>query len=290
MHKHSGFDLLIIDEAGQATELSTLIPLCLGINRTVLIGDHKQLPPTVKNEKVKRCGYGKSLFERLQNHSLENVLLLDTQYRMRPEICKISSSCFYDDKIKNGENVISEAWEKEWNKEEMGNKYGPVMFYDVKTSIFNIKDKSKTNKQKKNIYVNENEANGIFCFIRNFAKSFPNININESISVISPYNDQVALIKRKLKHDYPGIKVNSVDSFQGQENDIILISTVRSKDNIGFLKDERRLNVMITRARFSLIIFGDADTLCQDKNWRKIISELKSKKYIKPLKFAFWNN
>jgi len=303
------FNLLIVDEACQCSELTVLIPFCYNINQSVLIGDPKQLPPTIKNHKIEKCGYGVSLFERLQEGSPPNeVFLLDTQYRMHPSISKLSSNCFYDGKIKDGPNVKSSQWIKGWIKEDTS-KFGPVIFYDIKGNESNGRGSS---------FCNEKEADQVINCIFELLQSYPNICFNKKFSIISPYSAQVNLIKKKLKESYirtlentleyikytkdkvlkfygnniemesdkgyldlikevdlfDHINVSTVDGFQGQENDIVIISTVRSDGKIGFLKDKRRLNVSISRSRYSLIIFGDSSTLKTNKDWRRIMTDI----------------
>lgn len=312
------FDLLVVDEACQASELTVLIPFCLNISKAVLIGDPKQLPSTTINKTANSLGYGRSLFERLYKIDPTKVFLLNTQYRMHPKFSKLVSSRFYENKIFDGENVKSQKWIKEWTKDK-NSKFGPVMFFDVK-------DTSSLSSSK---YTNETEADQVVNFITKLLLSYPTIDFSNKIDVITPYKDQVLLISKKLKENYEKtlesllkykfnkndfnieiynktlnlndyaselrsinildfVNVNTVDSFQGQENDIIILSNVRSNTkNIGFLNDSRRLNVSISRARFSLIIFGDSSSLKNNSNWNYIINELKSMKCFESVSFYF---
>jgi len=296
------FSLLIMDEASQATELTTLIPFRYEIPQTIIVGDQKQLPPTVKNSIAERQGnYGVSFFERLQQNNPTAVHLLNTQYRMHPHISKLSSSLFYDNKIKNGDNVLSKKWVKAWC---MDPKFGPLRFY-------NVEGEMRKGDSDVSIY-NETEATQVLNFIQQLLKTCPHIYFSKRIAIISPYRAQVSLIKRKLHEYFEGkmkdmftkidekrsnmnediikrfktlfketnildfISVNTVDSYQGQENDMVILSTVRSKTwQLGFLKDDRRLNVAITRARHSLIIFGDEKTLSKSTSWKKMIKDIK---------------
>eukprot|EP00833_Pecoramyces_ruminatium_P017062 jgi/Orpsp1_1/1191094/evm.model.d7180000083464.1 len=315
------FNLLIVDEASQATELITLIPFCYNIPKAVLIGDSKQLPPTVINSTVAEQNYDRSFFQRIESNSPNSVHLLNIQYRMHPMISKLSSQCFYSNAIVNGDNVTSKKWQKDWC--EQNSDFGPLMFYDIK-GFTNNNDGSLNNVK---------EANQILDFITDFLQSPEYVGFNSKISIISPYRAQVNLIKYKLKNYYrnalkkfnttidleefkklnlndkklnlkldikdevngkqnknilkrfnilDNINVNTVDSYQGQESDIVILSCVRSNTHsLGFLRDKRRLNVSITRARYTLIIFGDSDTLCKDKEWKKIINEIKKMKRFK---------
>jgi len=327
------FSLLIVDEASQATELNTLIPFCYNIPKSILIGDSKQLPPTVVNHDLEDKGYNCSFFERLDTNSPNSVHLLNIQYRMNPLISRLSSHCFYSDSVIDGDNVRSKKWEKDWCK---GNpEFGPLWFYDVN---------GPTNNHNASLN-NVKEAGKIIKFIDNFLKHPEKIGYDTKISIISPYRAQVILIKEKLKHYYrsyfnsfkiktdikefksmnlsdkesiltsyindedddnndiensqknvensgkknkllknvlkkfnvlENINVNTVDGYQGQESDIVILSCVRSNTHsLGFLIDKRRLNVSITRARYSLIIFGNSKTLQKDNEWNTIIKEIK---------------
>jgi len=301
------FTLLIVDEASQASELTTLIPFCHNIPKAILIGDPKQLPPTILSDEVSENNYGRSLFQRLQENSPNSVHLLNIQYRMHPDISKLSSRCFYSNEIINGENVKSKAWQKEWC---LNPEFGPLMFYDI-NGVTNYSNNSLNNVT---------EANQVLNFITQLLQITPKVNFNSRIAVISPYRAQVLLIRNKLRAyykqalatlnidhakeiDFSGdkialsdenkeilrkinildhISVNTVDSYQGQESDIVLLTCVRSNTkNVGFLADKRRLNVAITRARFTLIIFGNSETLCKNKYWANIITEIKEMKCFK---------
>lgn len=315
----SKFTLLIVDEASQASELTTLIPFCHNIPKAVLIGDPKQLPPTVLSSEVADNKYGRSLFQRLQENSPDSVHLLNIQYRMHPMISKLSSRCFYSNEIINGENVQSKNWQKDWCQ---NSEFGPLMFYNI-DGVTNYDNNSLNNVT---------EANQIINFITQLLQMTPKINFNGRIAVISPYRAQVLLIRnllrkyykqmldslhldQKKEFDFFGekivldsdsrellkkinildhVSVNTVDSYQGQESDIVILSCVRSNTKkVGFLADKRRLNVAITRARFTLIIFGNAETLCKNKYWNNIITEIKEMKCYKAVRllvnFFFYN-
>ncbi|ORX59291.1 P-loop containing nucleoside triphosphate hydrolase protein [Piromyces finnis] len=308
----SKISLLIIDEACQGTELTTLIPLCYDIPQIVLIGDHKQLPPTVINKIAeKKCHYDLSFFERLQRNSPDSLYLLDTQYRMHPKISVLASSCFYNKKIADGENVKSEEWIGSWCKYDY--KLGPVQFFNISGKM----GKGSISDNNSSSSCNESEATQVLNCVVELLHRYPDLYFNKKIAIISPYNAQVSLIKRKLIKYFNEertrfinnlndmtiqfyekqinldnkkfmdefmkanildfISVLTVDGYQGQESDIVILSTVRSRTNqIGFLRDKRRLNVAITRARKSLIIFGNSTTLKMDENWNKVINDIKS--------------
>ncbi|KAL6630334.1 AAA domain-containing protein, partial [Neocallimastix sp. 'constans'] len=272
-----GFGFLIIDEACQATELTTLIPFTYNIPQIVLIGDPKQLPPTVKSGKLQKCNYGRSLFERIYKRSKSELTLLNVQYRMHPDISRLANKAFYDNKIFDGENVKSKEWIGEWCKNNK--KFGPLVFYDVK---------GNTTQNNNSSISNEEEAQLVINCINELLHSYSNICFSKRISIITFYNAQVSLIKKKLREYYEdtfkellkkanifkNIQVNTVDSYQGQENDIVILSTVRSDGKIGFLRNANRVNVSLTRARNSLIIIGNVKTLCTNGHWNKIIKDI----------------
>ncbi|ORX65298.1 P-loop containing nucleoside triphosphate hydrolase protein, partial [Anaeromyces robustus] len=290
--KELKFDLLIIDEACQCSELTALIPFCYDIKRCILIGDPKQFPPTIKSQKIEKCGYGKSLFERIEDGSSSNeIYLLNTQYHMHPNINVLTSKYIYDGKIINAPIVKSEKWKKEWNKDN-DSKFGPVRFYQVNGTISNNNGSS---------FNNEEEATQVINFISELLLTYPNICFHKKISIISPYSAQVLLIKKKLRELYKKttllkdedilnhINVSTVDGFEGKENDIVILSMVRCDKKVGFLKDKRRLNVSISRARYSLIIFGDVTTLILDNNWKNIITEIINMGCLKQVNILFFN-
>jgi superfamily I DNA and/or RNA helicase len=245
------YSTLIIDEASQALE-----PECwnamLRADRIILAGDHLQLAPTVKSMKAEKIGFSVTLLTRLAD-SLKHSYLLDTQYRMNDKILSFSNKKFYDSKLKSASGINS--WTLEDDTE-------PLVMVDTSGSGF-----EETMNPKSLSRYNEGEY---FILREHFIlnqKKYQNI----SIGIISPYREQVKFLSNKIEEDEVfssfEIEVNSIDGFQGQEKDVIYISLVRSNDRgeIGFLKDERRLNVAMTRARKKLIIIGDMSTLSQDE-------------------------
>ena len=280
------FKYVIIDESTQCNEVECLLPIVHGSNHVVLIGDQKQLGPTVLYPKAKMLGMKVSLFERMIRIHPENFMALKKQYRMNEELSKFPSDFFYDEKIKSSskhkesENkYIKRIFKKFcWPKKDI-----PIMFININnktTSKYNLNINNKKNEEK--------EEENYFTFERDMGKSYENeleakitvklINMfndiksykkgKYDIGIITPYIGQKKLILEKLylkdkDFDYYNnniVTVASVDSFQGKEKDFIIINTVRSnyKNFIGFLKDPRRLNVSLTRAKHGLIIIGDA--------------------------------
>ena len=272
------FGTLFIDEAAQALEAACWIPMRRA-GRVVLAGDHCQLPPTVKSIAAMRAGLGKTLMERIAENKPEVVTLLKIQYRMNEEIMRFSSDWFYHGKVQSAPQI----------------KYRSILDYDHAITWIDTSDKEPTDTIEegedlnfKEQFVGEsfgriNKAEAELTLLT-LAEYFTKIGkqrvIDERIDVgiISPYRAQVQYLKRLIKK-YEFFKpyrrlisVNTVDGFQGQERDVILISLVRSNDEgqIGFLKDLRRMNVAMTRARMKLIILGNKETMTQHPFYKKL--------------------
>ena len=272
------FGTLFIDEAAQALEAACWIPMRRA-SRVILAGDHCQLPPTVKSIAALRAGLGKTLMERIAENKPEVVTLLRIQYRMNEEIMRFSSDWFYGGKVESAPQI----------------KYRSVLDYDHPITWIDTSDKepSDTIEENEDLNFKEQFVGESFGRINKaeaeltlltLAEYYTKIGkqrvLNESIDVgiISPYRAQVQYLKKLIKK-YEFFKpyrrlisVNTVDGFQGQERDVILISLVRSNDEgqIGFLKDLRRMNVAMTRARMKLIILGNKDTMTQHPFYKKL--------------------
>ena len=272
------FGTLFIDEAAQALEAACWIPMKRA-SRVILAGDHCQLPPTVKSIAALRAGLGKTLMERIAENKPEVVTLLKIQYRMNDEIMRFSSDWFYGGKVESAPQI----------------KYRSVLDYDHPITWIDTSDKEPADTIEegedlnfKEQFVGEsfgriNKAEAELTLLT-LAEYFTKIGkqrvLNDSIDVgiISPYRAQVQYLKKLIKK-YEFFKpyrrlisVNTVDGFQGQERDVILISLVRSNDEgqIGFLKDLRRMNVAMTRARMKLIILGNKETMTQHPFYKKL--------------------
>jgi len=238
------FDTLFIDEAGQ-----TLEPLAWLIfphaSKWVLAGDPFQLPPTVLSKEASRLGFSQSILERSIKYA-NSVHFLDTQYRMRKSIADFSSTYFYENKLLTPTHLA--------DKDEH------VLFIDTAGTGF----EEETGEDGFSL-MNEGEINLISNYLIN-----NNINLNTS-TFISPYSAQIELAKKTFSKE---LFIRTIDSFQGQENETIIISLVRSnaEAEIGFLKDYRRMNVALTRAKEKLIIVGDSSTLGQDVFYEKLLS------------------
>jgi ATP-dependent RNA/DNA helicase IGHMBP2 len=234
---------LLIDEAGQCIEPMAwcIFPLA---NKYVLAGDHFQLPPTVLSYEAAKMGLAKSILEVSIEH-IKNIYLLDTQYRMQQNIAGFSSNYFYNGLLKTAQHLQT-------NEKN-------ICFIDTAGSGFN-----ETNGQQGTSLQNEGELVIIKKIIETEL-----IDLNK-LAIISPYSGQVSAAKEMFNNQ---IRISTIDSFQGQENDTIIISLVRSNDEaeIGFLKDYRRMNVAITRAKNKLYIIGDSATICNDNFYKSFL-------------------
>ena len=284
------FGTLFIDEAAQALEAACWIPI-RRCSRVILAGDHCQLPPTVKSIAALKAGLGKTLMERIAENKPEVVTLLKMQYRMNEEIMRFSSDWFYGNQVESAPEV----------------KFRSILDLDlpmtwVDTSVF-MNSLEKTDNPESPEHrlfreqfvgdsfgrINKAEAELTLLALEQYFEKIGKTRVlNErlDVGIISPYRAQVQHLRRLvMKREYFKpfrhlISVNTVDGFQGQERDIILISLVRSNDagQIGFLRDLRRMNVAITRARMKLIILGDAPTMTHHPFYRKLYEYVKALK------------
>ena len=247
------FDVVIVDEASQATIPSVLIPIAKA-RRFILAGDHKQLPPTIISNHAQDLQ--NTLFESLIEKYPHKSQLLNVQYRMNKSLMEFPNSEFYNNNLKSDSSVNNITLKDISDVEDDD----ALLFVDT----CDVENHEKHLKDSKSI-VNHVEARIALKFANDYVKA----GIDEKdIGIISPYADQVKLISEKTD-----IEVKTVDGFQGREKEIIIISTVRSNEHgqIGFLKDLRRLNVAITRAKRKLIIIGNSDTLKSDATYERLI-------------------
>ncbi|CAI8586116.1 unnamed protein product [Vicia faba] len=262
-------EFLVIDEAAQLKECESTIPLQLpGLTHCILIGDERQLPALVKSKIADKCEFGRSLFERLVTLGYKRKML-NVQYRMHPSISLFPCTEFYDEKLSNAAIVMEESYNKSFLE---GDMYASYSFINIAEG----KEKSGRGHSLKNMV----EVAAISEIIKSLKKEFMRKKKKVSIGIISPYNAQVYEIKEKVKqytsksNSEFSVSVRSVDGFQGGEEDIIIISTVRSNGsgNVGFLSNRQRANVAMTRARYCLWILGNATTLINsDSVWRKVV-------------------
>ena len=264
------FNTLFIDEAAQALEAACWIPI-RKVSRVIFAGDHQQLPPTVKSIAALKAGLGKTLMERIVENKPEVVTLLQVQYRMNDQIMQFSSREFYDGKLQTAPEI----------------KYRGILDYDNPMSWYNTDDLPDEIESKEEFVgesfgrINKAEAELTLQHLELYYGRIGKQRILDEridVGIISPYRAQVQLLrgmikKREFFKPYRHlISVNTVDGFQGQERDVIILSLVRSNDEgqIGFLRDLRRMNVAITRARMKLIILGSVDTLTKHPFYKRL--------------------
>lgn len=260
------FGTLFIDEAGQALEAACWAAI-LKADRVVFAGDHQQLPPTIKCVEAARGGLDKTLMQKIVEGKPSAVTLLDTQYRMNEAIMNFSSQWFYEGRLKAAPEVAHRTL-AEWD--------APLVWVDTRACQFSERVNASQSR------LNRSEAGLLLNILKDYVRQmFFDSSLIEhiNIGIISPYKAQVGILRRmaaKSRTLAPlrnRLSINTVDGFQGQERDIILISMVRDNDrgNIGFLKDLRRMNVAITRAKCKLIVVGNCETLSQHEFYRELI-------------------
>ena len=277
------FSTLFIDEAAQALEPACWIAIRRA-SRVILAGDHQQLPPTIKCYEAMKQGLDKTLMERIVENQPDAVTLLKVQYRMNDDIMKFSSDWFYHGEVQSDASVKHRS---------VLDYEHPIQWIDGNEMLQQVNEELKE-EEKLNIdfteqFIGENhgrinkaEAELVLSTLNNYINKIGRERFlaeRLDVGIISPYKVQTQYLRqqiRKREEFRPFrqvISVNTVDGFQGQERDIIIISLVRSNENgqIGFLSDLRRMNVAMTRARMKLIIFGDKATLQHHAFYRKLI-------------------
>ncbi|KAK3421375.1 hypothetical protein EUGRSUZ_G02033 [Eucalyptus grandis] len=268
-------NLLVIDEAAQLKECESVIPLQLpGVKRLILVGDECQLPAMVESKVSRRARFGRSLFERFSSLGYSRQLF-NTQYRMHPSISLFPNFKFYQNQILDGTNVKSKSYRKSHLPWPM---FGPYSFINIPDGEEQIGDDGCSRR-------NPVEVEVISRIVRNLYRAWNGSEEDLTVGVISPYKAQVAAVLAKLGKKYENIKgfmvkVKSVDGFQGGEEDIVILSTVRSnsRGNIGFLSSPKRTNVALTRARYCLWILGNGKTLTKSKSvWEAVVDNAKSR-------------
>ena len=263
------FGTLFIDEAAQALEAACWIAIRKA-HRVILAGDHRQLPPTIKSPEAMHGGLDKTLMEAIVENKPKAVSLLTVQYRMCDTIMQFPNREFYEGKLQSAPEV----------------KYRGILDWDtaiewVESPVLDAVGIENRESAAGLSKVNLAEAQLTLATLQRYFEKIGKDRILEEhvdVGIISPYKAQVQLLRRMLKQDrywkpYRSlITVNSVDGFQGQERDVIVISLVRSNEHgdIGFLRDLRRMNVAITRARMKLIIIGDRSTICRMPFYRRL--------------------
>ncbi|MFZ1705437.1 MAG: AAA domain-containing protein [Saprospiraceae bacterium] len=251
------FDTVIIDEASQALEPECWVAM-LKAKRVILAGDHLQLPPTVKSQEAIKKGLEITILD-IMAESLAESSLLNVQYRMNDVILGFPNQQFYQNKLSSFTNI---------KQRYLPNDEAPLVFIDTAGCGF-----EETINPKQISYKNEGE----YFILREYLLHKAEILVGASIGILSPYAEQVRYITEEVSEDDSThlfqLEINTIDGFQGQEKDVIIISLVRSnhRSEIGFLKDARRLNVAMTRARKKLIIIGDSATIAAHPMYNDLI-------------------
>lgn len=269
------FPTVIIDEAAQSVELSALIPFRYGCKQCILVGDPNQLPPTVLSKDAAKLKYEQSLFTRIFKQHKDKVLMLDTQFRMNPDISYFPSKEFYQGILKDGPNMAA-VTARPWHSDPRFPKY---RFYGVAGEM----------SKRSNSFQNVEEAKVAVDMISELFRRFPDVDWNNTIAVLAPYKAQAHLLRDKFRASFDSrifekVSVSTIDAFQGQEKDIIIFTTVRASEHgsIGFVGDVQRLNVAITRARSSLWIVGHPQSLSRNFVWQRLINDAQRRNLFVP--------
>nr|XP_043619819.1 uncharacterized protein LOC122591622 [Erigeron canadensis] len=273
--KMSPLNLLVIDEAAQLKEAESTIPLQLpGIKHVILIGDECQLPAMVKSNVSSGSCFGRSLFERLSSLGYPKHLL-NVQYRMHPSISFFPNWKFYQSQILDGENVTSNSYIKQYLS---GPMFGPYSFINV---VGGKEERDDDGQSLRNMV----EVALVIKIVQSLYRACHDSKEKVSIGVVSPYASQVATIQEKLACKYEkldgfSVKVKSIDGFQGGEEDIIILSTVRSNErgSVGFISSSQRMNVALSRARHCLWILGNERTLVKSESvWGELVCDARNR-------------
>ncbi|PWA72412.1 uvrD-like Helicase, ATP-binding domain, P-loop containing nucleoside triphosphate hydrolase [Artemisia annua] len=268
-------NIVVIDEAAQLKEAESTIPLQLpGVKHAILIGDECQLPALVNSNVCIASGFARSLFDRLSSlgHSKH---LLNVQYRMHPSISFFPNWKFYHNQILDAQNVLSKSYEKRYLS---GPMFGSYSFINV---VGGREEKDDDGRSLRNMV----EVAVVNKLVKNLYKACQDSKKKLTIGVISPYAAQVFSIQEKLAHKYEkldgfSVTVKSIDGFQGGEEDIIILSTVRSNSRgcIGFVSCPQRANVALTRARHCLWILGNERTLTTSESiWKDVVCDARNR-------------
>jgi senataxin len=266
------FETVIIDEAAQCVEMSSLIPLKYGCVKCIMVGDPKQLPPTVFSKEAAKFQYEQSLFVRMQNNFSDEVHLLDTQYRMHPEISIFPSQTFYDGLLKDGRSML-ELRQRPWHASGL---LAPYRFFDVAGQ--------HQAAPRGHSLVNAAEVDIAMALYNRLTSDFADYDYTSRIGIITPYKSQLKMLKDRFAARFGSdifdiVEFNTTDAFQGRESEIIIFSCVRASPagGIGFLQDIRRMNVGLTRAKSSLWVLGNSESLIRGRFWKKLVDDAQAR-------------
>lgn len=266
------FETVIIDEAAQCVEMSSLIPLKYGCVKCIMVGDPKQLPPTVFSKEAAKFQYEQSLFVRMQNNFPDVVHLLDTQYRMHPQISIFPSRTFYDGLLKDGFGMAG-LRQRPWHASAL---LAPYRFFDVQGQ--------HQSTPKGHSLINAAEVDVAMAIFDRLTTDFSTYDFNGKIGIITPYKSQLRLLRERFSNRFgkgilDSVEFNTTDAFQGRESEIIIFSCVRASPigGIGFLQDIRRMNVGLTRAKASLWVLGNSESLIRGHFWKKLVEDAQAR-------------
>ncbi|XP_074218553.1 putative helicase senataxin isoform X1 [Camelus bactrianus] len=266
------FSCVIVDEAGQSCEVETLTPLIHRCNKLILVGDPKQLPPTVISMKAQEYGYDQSMmarFYKLLEESVEHnmvgrlpVLQLTVQYRMHPDICLFPSNYVYNRNLKTNRLTETNRCSSDW-------PFQPYLVFDVGDG---------SERRDNDSYVNVQEIKLVMELIKLIKDKRRDVTFR-NIGIITHYKAQKTMIQKDLDKEFDRkgpAEVDTVDAFQGRQKDCVIVTCVRAnamQGSIGFLASLQRLNVTITRAKYSLFILGHLRTLMENQHWNHLIQD-----------------
>ncbi|XP_045626897.1 probable helicase senataxin isoform X1 [Ursus americanus] len=266
------FSCVIVDEAGQSCEVETLTPLIHRCNKLILVGDPKQLPPTVISMKAQEYGYDQSMMARFYKLLEDNVehnmigrlpiLQLTVQYRMHPDICLFPSNYVYNRSLKTNRQTETNRCSSDW-------PFQPYLVFDVGDG---------SERRDNDSYVNVQEIKLVMEIIKLIKDKRRDVTFR-NIGIITHYKAQKTMIQKDLDKEFDRkgpAEVDTVDGFQGRQKDCVIVTCVRAntmQGSIGFLASLQRLNVTITRAKYSLFILGHLRTLMENQHWNHLIQD-----------------
>uniref|UniRef100_A0A2K6BND1 Probable helicase senataxin n=2 Tax=Macaca nemestrina TaxID=9545 RepID=A0A2K6BND1_MACNE len=266
------FSCVIVDEAGQSCEIETLTPLIHRCNKLILVGDPKQLPPTVISMKAQEYGYDQSMmarFCRLLEENVEHnmisrlpILQLTVQYRMHPDICLFPSNYIYNRNLKTNRQTETIRCSSDW-------PFQPYLVFDVGDG---------SERRDNDSYINVQEIKLVMEIIKLIKDKRKDVSFR-NIGIITHYKAQKTMIQKDLDKEFDRkgpAEVDTVDAFQGRQKDCVIVTCVRANSgqgSIGFLASLQRLNVTITRAKYSLFILGHLRTLMENQHWNQLIQD-----------------
>lgn len=268
------FEVVVVDEAAQSVEPSTLAALRLGSNHAILVGDPQQLPATIFNVSGRNTKYDRSLFQRMEEAG-HQVFMLNEQYRMHPKISMFPRMIFYGGDLKDGPNVL---------RPDYGGKLHTKILSAVPAfQPFTVLDLDSKEERGGTSYANSSEAKlalHLFCQLRDLTNG---LSTATRVAVITPYAQQAALLRRTFQdtlgpHFAQFVEINTVDAFQGREANIVIFSCVRAAGSrgIGFLSDVRRMNVALTRAKHFLLVIARCKSIVVNPYWRDLVEHARA--------------